>query len=42
MSTRTLIILVVVVASLLRAFVALHTPGGQGVIGSIRALHGGD
>jgi hypothetical protein len=42
MSRRAFLILFVVVAVLLAAFVALHTPSGQGVIGSIRALHGGD
>lgn len=41
MSTRTFIILLVVVAALTAALVAMHTPGGQGAVRSIRALHGG-
>jgi hypothetical protein len=42
MSTRTFIILFVVVAALMAALVAMHTPGGRGAVRSIRALHGGD
>jgi hypothetical protein len=41
MSSRTFLILFVVVAALAAALVAMHTPGGQGAMRSMRALHGG-
>ena len=41
MSTRTFIVLFVVVAALMAALVAMHTPAGESAVRSIRALHGG-
>jgi preprotein translocase subunit SecG len=40
MSTRTFIIIFVVVAALMAVLVAMHSPGGQGVLRSMRTVHG--
>ena len=42
MKTRTLVILLIVVAALVAFVVMTHTAGGQAPSQSIRSLHGGD
>jgi hypothetical protein len=40
MSTRSFVIVLLVAAAIVAAAVLMHTPGGQGAMRSLRALHG--